>query len=186
MDKVLVTNVYGGVKGSRTLSSYRTSFAQRFSNTWRTLDAALAFFAVPSTLRLLRQRIRPHLQPDFADLLVWMMRRDFLRQLGTYFYLLVPDEAFGHECQPTQYDSRRGIESAQLSPTIPIPLSLSEERFLKTINDDSPEFALFSRLCPYFRGQHSVQEILWREDLGHQELEALTQKFGRWLLVVRR
>ena len=40
------------------------------------------------------------------------------------------------------------------------------------------ELALFLRLCPYFRGKHTLEEIMYRENLSRAQLTEILKKFS--------
>jgi Nitrogen Permease regulator of amino acid transport activity 3 len=64
------------------------------------------------------------------------------------------------------------------SATAPSPLLQHEIDYLYAIDDGSPTMALFRRLCPYFRGRHSIEEILWRESLPREHLTMVLEQFS--------
>ena len=43
-----------------------------------------------------------------------------------------------------------------------------EIALLETLNDGSALHELFRRLCPFFRGRHHTQEIMWREGVSKE------------------
>ena len=166
------------------LRELRAEFAQRFGSAGRTFDLLLSLFAVPHSLRLLRQKAGRFIQNDFGEIFVWMLRKNLLRSANTYYYLLVPDhflevveDGEGTESEHSSH-SHRDVVAPTLAITAPRPLSAAEEQFLNSLNDGSEEFSLFYRLCPYFHGRHSLQEILWRESITPQQLDHVIQTFS--------
>ena len=52
--------------------------------------------------------------------------------------------------------------------------------------DDPDVLDLFLRLCQYFRGQHPLEEIMWRENLIRQQLAAVLSSFSGVLTRITR
>ena len=43
-----------------------------------------------------------------------------------------------------------------------------ERAYLEQIDNNTPVFNLFKRLCPYFHGKHHIEEIMWREKVSRK------------------
>eukprot|EP00729_Bicosta_minor_P022174 gene22174-1039_t len=52
--------------------------------------------------------------------------------------------------------------------------------------DDPDVLDLFLRLCQYFRGQHPLEEIMWRENLSRQQLAGVLSSFSGILTRITR
>ena len=52
--------------------------------------------------------------------------------------------------------------------------------------DDPDVLDLFLRLCQYFRGQHPLEEIMWRENLSRQQLAGVLSSFSGVLTRITR
>ena len=71
-------------------------------------------------------------------------------------------------------------------PAAPTQLTMSEELQLRTLYDESSEsFLLFRRLVPYFRGRHHIEEIMWRENISRETVEAILTEYRQVLVVIQ-
>lgn len=184
MEHLLVLNLR---PQQASLAKLRLEFTERFGTSWHSLDVLLSFFAVPSSLRALRQKVGNLLQPDFREAFVWMLMKSLLRRANKYYFLLVPDkfaeiieDGEASESDETHQDPSAPSQAAdpRVATTKPLPLTAAEERYLTSISDASDLYAMFYRLCPYFKGHHSLQEIIWRESITPQQLEEVVRKYA--------
>lgn len=68
-------------------------------------------------------------------------------------------------------------------PLAPVWLEPHELALLETLNDGSALHELFRRLCPFFRGRHHTQEIMWRENVSKEELNKVLETYQQVLVV---
>lgn len=120
------------------------------------------------------QSLNSSLQRDFVDIVIWMLRQDLLVQQQTFVYLMVP----GGGPAPAPADE------SEVWPLTPLPLQRHEMRYIEQLNNNTKEFELFRRLCPYFRGFHHLTEIAWRENISKEELAKVIQMFKSILVLV--
>jgi hypothetical protein len=73
-------------------------------------------------------------------------------------------------------------EEDHVYPSAPKPLRAYEVKFLEKLNDGSMVYKLFIRLCPYFKGYHSIEEILWRETITREDLQKVMDKYHHLLV----
>jgi len=67
----------------------------------------------------------------------------------------------------------------------PIGLSEEEEEYINNKwNDNSQIFKQFEQVCPYFRGQHHLEEIMWRENISREDLFKILHKYELVLIAV--
>jgi hypothetical protein len=64
----------------------------------------------------------------------------------------------------------------------PSALTERERAFIASLDDDTPVYRLFRRLCVYFRGQHHIEEIMWRENVERLDLLRVLEKYKRYLV----
>ncbi len=95
-------------------------------------------------------------------------------------------------------------EVFQSSPYLlsPAGLKAHESEYIDKLNDNSTEYALFKRyvfpqlpkkeitpnscyrLCPYFRGFHHLEEIMWRENVSRDDITKVLKKYQHVLVLV--
>eukprot|EP01118_Nematostelium_gracile_P001379 TRINITY_DN11411_c0_g1_i2.p1 TRINITY_DN11411_c0_g1~~TRINITY_DN11411_c0_g1_i2.p1 ORF type:complete len:472 (-),score=71.77 TRINITY_DN11411_c0_g1_i2:3-1418(-) len=128
-------------------------------------------FSYPKTLGEHVDLLISSLQRDFVEVVVWLLQRNLLVQLHTYFLLMIPESEEGEddftETEDTGY------------PASPTPLRAHEIAYLDSFLDRGPQFLLFQRLCPYFRGRHHAEEIMWRENVSREDLFAVVSKYSK-------
>ena len=74
-------------------------------------------------------------------------------------------------------------QSYLLAPSYLRPYELA---YLDSVNRtvDPSAATLFARLCPYFRGRHTQNEIMWRENVSRRELALLLEVYKEQLVVL--
>ena len=55
---------------------------------------------------------------------------------------------------------------------------MTRHQVVKDIKASAEEWSLFYRVLPYFDGRHSLEEIMWQENLGRSRLSHLLEVFG--------
>jgi hypothetical protein len=151
------------------------------------LHATLELFSAPKKLGDHIQRHHTSLHREFVNIVIWLLRRDLLIQLHTYIYLIIQPrrtvrkqskaEKKAHVTAPITLPSSE-------HPLSPIPLSEEEDEYINHLNDNTPIFRLFKQLCPYFRGQHHFEEIMWRENISRDDLSKILKKYESILVQV--
>ena len=48
--------------------------------------------------------------------------------------------------------------------------------------DDVAKLHTFFRLCPYFRGEHHIEEIMFRESVSRAVVDSIVSTFSRVLV----
>ncbi len=146
------------------------------------------FPALPSLLRQLERfsvpkPLKDHLadisfsHKQFSDILVWMLRRDVVLQLCVYLQLIVP-ESFAAANSGISANSDLSLSDAANGPA-PLPadkvkLSALELAFVQSITTErTPLDLLFLRLCAYAHGGHQLDEVMWRENISHNDVQAV-------------
>lgn len=116
---------------------------------------------------------------QFSDVLVWMLRRELVLQLFTYLILIVP-ESFECDGMTPSWETFQdgGLEDAEPEfPASKVKLSPFEEAYVKAVaSEDTPLDRLFVRLCAYSRGRHHIDEIVWRENITHQDVSTVLRE----------
>jgi hypothetical protein len=144
------------------------------------------FPAMPSLLRQLERfsvpkPLKDHLaeisvsQKQFSDILVWMLRRDVVLQLCTYLLLVVP-ESFSGDAAAMEAAALAAASSSdgRLLPADKVKLSPLELAYVQSVTAEKTQLdLLFLRLCAYARGGHHLEEILWRENIAHSDVQAV-------------
>jgi len=137
-------------------------------------DEILERFSKPRTLGEHVDLLIPSLQRDLVDVVIWLLQRDLLVQLHTYVFLIIPHIGVSAEDKDVIEDSNY--------PSYPIPLRPFEISYLERISERGLTFQLFQRLCPYFRGGHHIEEIMWRENITREELMKVLEKYQALLV----
>lgn len=75
-------------------------------------------------------------------------------------------------------------ENVALFASAPSPLMSYEQAFVDSLDDDTSTYRLFKRLCIYFRGQHHLEEIMWRENVERGDLLTTLEKYKSVLVQV--
>ncbi|XP_070581227.1 GATOR1 complex protein NPRL3-like [Ptychodera flava] len=76
---------------------------------------------------------------------------------------------------PDEMTMKRGIRDTNLLSELSYAERLSVLSVPASSNDD--DLKLFDRLCPYFRGKHHLEEIMYYENLSRSQLITLLDKF---------
>ncbi|PRP77984.1 UPF0171 family protein [Planoprotostelium fungivorum] len=118
---------------------------------------------------------------EFVDTVVWMLQKDLILQLHTFVYLRVPPPQTNPAQNPSQV-ARRQEEEGAMYPSSPIPLKPWELTHLEKFNDKGPLFQTLIRLCPYFRGRHHLEEIMFRMNISREDLNKVITKYQNVLI----
>lgn len=57
-----------------------------------------------------------------------------------------------------------------------------EDVYLQRLSERGPTFQLFLKLCPFFRGKHHIEEIMWRENITREDLMKVLEKYQTLLV----
>ena len=102
-----------------------------------------------------------------------------LLQLHTYIFLVIPSLN-----GTTVYDDWPSMSNGY--PSAPIPLRAYEQRYLDEVGlkdkDRGPSYSLLCKLAPYFRGQHHIEEIIWRENIRREDLMTVLERYQSLLV----
>lgn len=158
-----------------------------FKRRFRSFDILemLDLFSMPEKFGKLVNNMPSHAQEKFMQAVVWLLRHDVLSQLYTVYYLHIgnADLEVWPECMHHQ-DEMKMDDVHDVYLASPIPLTKLESSFISRLDDDSDTFALFLRLCPYFRGTHHCEEILWRENIKREDFSLVVDAFSFYLITV--
>uniref|UniRef100_A0A6B2L715 GATOR1 complex protein NPRL3 C-terminal HTH domain-containing protein n=1 Tax=Arcella intermedia TaxID=1963864 RepID=A0A6B2L715_9EUKA len=168
----------------QSLQSYITQFKQDFPSF--DFCATLENFSIPKKLMNHMSRLSANLQPNFVNVVSWLLRHDLLVQVHTYVYLICPVKA--NQQNPFNSSNEKEIDRTteacfKLSP---IPLTEEEEQFINSLKDETATFVQFKKICPYLRGRHHVEEIMWRENITRDDFNKISEKFSQHLIIVHR
>eukprot|EP00124_Ichthyophonus_hoferi_P005354 Ihof_evm2s755 gene=Ihof_evmTU2s755 len=133
-------------------------FSRYFSP--HSLAAALSKFSQPKQLSEHVDSLSPSQLKELINMVIWLLRHHMLIELHTFVYLLVPDAPPG-DLQP---EMTQDIQAKGLTP--------HEYHYVQSLpaSENPHNFSLFLRLAPYFRGDHHVEEIMWRENISRSEI----------------
>lgn len=163
------TNVY--VLNSE-MNEYQPNFfrtiAKEFSSTFTNFRFAeiITAFSKAKSLGEHLELLDPARQRDFIEVTIWLLQRNLLKQQHVYVYLLIDTEKRFSSPLPSEK-----------FPAAPTPLTPLELEYLETHHSKDPNFPLFKRLCPYFRGRHHLEEIMFRENITREELLTILTTF---------
>jgi hypothetical protein len=206
IDTLTKTNVYvlnPDPKCANFYFDWLTTTFQKAFPAFR-LAEVLAGFAANKTLGQLVHPLASSLQREFVEVVVWLLRQDLLIQIHTFVFLLIPDprdedEIANENYHNTLYNNNNDNttttntnedgfdeEVFQNAPYLlsPAGLKAHESDYIEKLNDNSPEYGLFKRLCPYFRGFHHLEEIMWRENVSRDDITKVLKKYQHILVLV--
>lgn len=129
-----------------------------------------------------------------------MLKVDYHTQLLLYM----------HRIFIKQTTTRQSIDNSRYKytapyPSCPQPLQSDELKQLELLDDGTsmylsliilflaiktrnlsriPRYQLLRRLAPYFRGRHTIEEIMWRENVSREQLNKLFAKHKNILVRV--
>ncbi|XP_064477969.1 GATOR1 complex protein NPRL3-like [Ornithodoros turicata] len=163
-------------------------FAEKFPGV--SLPAFMSKFSVPTSLSQLNDPMDlKNERKQLLQILVWMLQEHILMQLHTYIYLVAAEhhmEIMAHDLASSVTDAAAGSPSSQ-SDDGRAGLSWEEKEALQRVSAyrNPEDRKLFLRLCPRFRGQHHMEEIMYYENVKRSHLLALLDKFRDVLLTVQ-
>lgn len=201
------SNVYVVAPDSSTsiLSPLVKEFTSRFPG--MSLFNVLSEFSLPTPLSEHNNPLGlPQQQAEQVQMVVWMLQRRLLIQLHTYVFLVptvqsdqwpdvkngglgrggrrvrwifgdsFPDDLSSfaadqqepneNETHPELEEELKGLTYAERKSVLQVPAAL-----------DSEDLKLFTRLTPYFRGNHHLEEVMYYENLRRSQLLTLIEKF---------
>eukprot|EP00794_Sanderia_malayensis_P000093 gene93-698_t len=154
------------------------------------LLSTMARFSFPTTLGEFRNPLDAiHQQREHVQIVTWLLKQRLLKQLHTYVYIL-PSEDNNPDIGSLQDDELKMDEIA--GPSITSSgnwqmLSKHEQRSIikMKVTTDIEDIHFFLRLCPYFRGLHHLEEIMYYENIRRSELLTLIDKFRSILVTTQ-
>lgn len=118
------------------------------------LEDCLQLFSTPKSISELLSNSNP--TRNFIQIVIWLLQRELLVPIHQFIYFIPSLTLSDGEC----------------------------EKIIDELNDGpSNNYLLFKRLLPYFNGQNSLPEILWRENISKEKLDAVLDKYSNILLV---
>ncbi|EFA86403.1 UPF0171 family protein [Heterostelium album PN500] len=115
----------------------------------------------------------------FLQIVCWLLQHDLIMQLHTYIHLMIT-----YRQQPTTSPNTPLLYQTPHFPMTPSHLLPHEIAFFERIDDSTKSYLLFKRLVPYFRGQHHLEEIMWRENISREDLNKILKKYKSVLIQV--
>ena len=203
IDTLAKNNVYA-IHPNADLSPQST-FALEFQHRFSPMTIHEALHQLSSRLANIGEHLRgmnSERQVQFLHILTWLLRRDFLLQIHIYIYLvlddtqLLPGGSMRHHRSKARGQSAHRRGSAMMpdgimpqSPPIGpgrMHLQQYERAYLEQIDNNTPVFNLFKRLCPYFHGKHHIEEIMWREKVSRKAIFSVLANYGDVLVTVKQ
>lgn len=155
------------LEGFSMARSYRSHFDSLLSN------------AVNKKQRRRLMRMTPSQHQElFINLIDWLLQHQLIEIRNTYILLLIPPV---HKQSSHIFNTSTGVHRVHLSEY--------ELNYIKSIasvsqeSEDTGVFDIFRKLCIYFNGIVSVEEIIWVEQLPREELRMVINTFKDVLLV---
>jgi hypothetical protein len=179
---------------------------QEFSSSFQAFkfEEILDRFSSPKTLGEHVELLTAPLQRDIVEIVIWLLQRNLIIQLHTYpfcvcypFNIVAADEqlitnipaysySYVHLVIPQNplYPEDKETNSEEPPGSDPVPLKPHEYAYLERISERGVTFQLFLRLCPYFRGRHNFEEIMWRENISREEFMKVLERYNSLLVTV--
>lgn len=119
-------------------------------------------------------------------MVVWMLQQRLLIQLHTYVFLVPTLKYEQNGSRKVRWifgDSSpdsRSLEAIEQQDVTEDDINPELEEDLKGLTNaalDSEDLKLFTRLTPYFRGNHHLEEVMYYENLRRSQLLTLLDKF---------
>lgn len=115
-----------------------------------------------------------------------MLQRDYIYQLHRYVNLRIDPEDGKNNTDTIQhtgsallkYQRSRQLDANAEKQTPTIELTDYEKEHIQHLPAHGNALALFKKLCVYFRGQHHLEEIMWRENITRSELRSVLSAYG--------
>lgn len=193
-----MSNVYVVAPNSSVsvLSPLVEEFTSRFPK--MSLHNVLSEFSLPAPLSEHNNPLGlPQHQTEKVQMVVWMLQRRLLIQLHTYVFLvpsLQSDEKsegrsvrlMFRESYPNnlpvhaaeQLDSSEDQIDPELEEDLKGLTQVEKRSVLQVPAASNPEdLKLFTKLTPYFRGNHHLEEVMYYENLRRPQLLTLLDKF---------
>ncbi|XP_038069233.1 GATOR complex protein NPRL3-like [Patiria miniata] len=92
--------------------------------------------------------------------------------LDSYSTLSLDNEGHGHSRQKFMDMLKENLTEAERQCVMNVPAAKKPE-----------DLKLFARLCPYFRGRHHLEEIMYYENVNRSQVYMLLEKFKQVLVV---
>lgn len=171
-------------------------FTSRFPK--MSLHNVLSEFSLPAPLSEHNNPLGlPQHQTEKVQMVVWMLQRRLLIQLHTYVFLVpslqsdeksegrsvrlmfrdsYPNNLPAHAAE--QLDSSEDQIDPELEEDLKGLTQVEKRSVLQVPAASNPEdLKLFTKLTPYFRGNHHLEEVMYYENLRRPQLLTLLDKF---------
>lgn len=155
--------------------------AHAFMNKFRhPLPEILAEFSLMKRLQKRLQALeRGEETKEYIRMVIWLLRHDFLVQLHTHVYLVLPAEVALPAEPPAAGDAAGAApgvwHSAGGRPFASFPEAT--QRYLRGLAADEAVLRTFATLVPYFDGRFSLEEMMWREGVVRPALVNVLREF---------
>ncbi|EGG22631.1 UPF0171 family protein [Cavenderia fasciculata] len=143
----------------------------------------------------------------FLQIVGWLLQHDLIVQLHTYVHLMImtplhlshpnnnngsvnsQNSSSGGNAGSFNNNNNSSSPQNHLYQSTPFPLMPSQSQpheiaFFEKIDDNTKSYQLFKRLCPYFRGLHHLEEIMWRENISRDDLSKILKKYKSVLIQI--
>ena len=186
-------NVYMIVKD--TPANIDSKVARKFEREFQrksSLDlvSILARFSFPTTLGEYKNPIDSiHQQREHLMIVTWLLKQQLLKQLHTYVYFMPPDDIEANTLtrSGTSFELNELAGPEITSKEIWHTLTNQEKAGIINMQQyvDPEDIDLFLQICPYFKGQHHLEEIMYYENMRRSELVTLIDKFRSILVTTQ-
>jgi hypothetical protein len=157
--------------GSGELVAMGAQFRSEFPHI--PLPPLLALFSTPHTLGEHLARAEQSVQKRLYGIVLWLLRRDLLTPLHTFFYLTLPDT-------PMPGGGGGGGEGDGVV-WMDDGLSGREMATLRLLDDHSEAFRVLMAIAPYCHGQHHVGEIAWRCGITRADVMNVAKTYQKYV-----
>lgn len=173
------TNVYVLNPNPKCSDFYFPFIGQKFSRVFPAfrLPEVLESFSVPKKLGEHVLSLSPTLQKEFVEVVIWLLRHDFLMELHTFVFFVTPDEA---ELQQDTPDSNTAHVISSKNPNTSNNVESDVNNFEKAIKENNSNFNLDERQPQRYLS--STSELSSREK---HYLEKINDGSSEYQLLVR-
>ena len=149
----------------------------------------LARFSFPTTLGEYRNPLSSiQQQREQVQIVTWLLKHQLLKQLHTYVYLMPQPLSDGNVSSDDEDFNFEDLAGPDVTNKVSWNmLSVFEQKSVLRLKKllDVEDIQFFLRICPYFRGDHHLEEIMYYENIRRSEILALIDKFRSMLITTQ-